>query len=248
MRQRKEPTRRQKKTQMIDFHSHILPGIDDGSASAEESIKLLEMLRDQGVKTVVATPHFYPNRTPIDDFLTQRDAAYRKIEPYLTEGLPRILLGAEVRYYDGIRRMEDLDALCIEGSEMLLLEMPFGKWSEMTLKEVGSLSRSGRAQIILAHIDRYISIQSAQCIERLLDAGVLLQFNASYFHGFFTKRKALQMFEHELVHAIGSDCHNLTTRPPKIGKAFEVIAKYFGSEGLNRMNEYTKSLLCISNK
>lgn len=64
---------------MIDFHSHILPGIDDGSASVEESLKLLEMLAEQGVKTVVATPHFYPDRTSVSDFLRRRDAAYQRL-------------------------------------------------------------------------------------------------------------------------------------------------------------------------
>ncbi|MGM9642345.1 MAG: CpsB/CapC family capsule biosynthesis tyrosine phosphatase, partial [Eubacteriales bacterium] len=166
---------------MTDFHSHILPGIDDGSASVEESCAMLRMLEAQGITKVIATPHFYPNRTSLDRFIERRRASLELLKPTLTDGMPRILLGAEVNYYDGIRRMEGLERLCIEGSRVLLLEMPFERWSEMTLNEVSVLSRSGKVKVVLAHIDRYISYQAEGDLERLLESGVLFQMNASYF-------------------------------------------------------------------
>ena len=82
---------------MIDIHSHILPGIDDGSQSVEESHALLALLREQGVETVVATPHFYADRNDPENFLRRRKEALARLDHGETE-MPRILLGAEVAY------------------------------------------------------------------------------------------------------------------------------------------------------
>ncbi len=231
---------------MIDFHSHILPGIDDGSASVEESLELLRMLADQGIEAVVATPHFYPDRTSASEFLKKRAAAYEKLCECDLSGLPRIILGAEVKYYDSIRRMEELEQLCAGESRVLLLEMPFERWSEMTVKEVETLSRSGRVTVVLAHIDRYLAFQSREVWERLFESGVLTQANASFFAGRFTKRKALNMLASGMINVIGSDCHNLTSRKPLIGKASEIIANRFGARCLDHISEYTSDLLGIS--
>lgn len=231
---------------MIDFHSHILPGIDDGSASVEESLELLRMLADQGIEAVVATPHFYPDRTSASEFLKKRAAAYEKLCECDLSGLPRIILGAEVKYYDSIRRMEELEQLCAGESRVLLLEMPFERWSEMTVKEVETLSRSGRVTVVLAHIDRYLAFQGREVWERLFESGVLTQANASFFAGRFTKRKALNMLASGMINVIGSDCHNLTSRKPIIGKASEIIANRFGARCLDHISEYTSDLLGIS--
>ena len=231
---------------MIDFHSHILPGIDDGSASVEESLALLRMLADQGIEAVVATPHFYPDRTSASEFLKKRAAAYEKLCECDLSGLPRIILGAEVKYYDSIRRMEELEQLCAGESRVLLLEMPFERWSEMTVKEVETLSRSGRVTVVLAHIDRYLAFQSREVWERLFESGVLTQANASFFAGRFTKRKALNMLASGMINVIGSDCHNLTSRKPLIGKAAEIIANRFGARCIDHISEYTSDLLGIS--
>jgi len=231
---------------MIDFHSHILPGIDDGSKNAEESIGLLRALAVQGVDTVVATPHFYPDRKSVNDFLSKRSNALEKLREYDLLGLPEIIPGAEVRYYDGIRRMEGIELLCAEGSRTLLLEMPFEKWSEMTIKEVATLARSGRVKVVLAHIERYLPYQNPAVWERLFESGVMTQVNAGFFTGFLTKRKAFKMLANGSIHVIGSDCHNLTSRPPEIGKAALEIEKRFGRECLDHISRFTRDLLCVS--
>lgn len=110
---------------MIDFHSHILPGMDDGSQTVEESLTLLEMLRAQGVDTVAATPHFYARENSPEVFLRRRREAWERLNARLTPGGPQVLLGAEVRYYRGISRLEELHRLCLSGTHVLLLEMPF---------------------------------------------------------------------------------------------------------------------------
>ena len=115
---------------MIDWHSHILPEMDDGSKNVEESLCLMKMLAEQGVDTVIATPHFYANDESVDSFLERRAVSYEKLQTQLSDSLPEVLLGAEVSYYPGISRMADLKRLKIEKTQLLLLEMPMSKWKE----------------------------------------------------------------------------------------------------------------------
>ena len=97
---------------MIDFHTHILPNVDDGSKSVDESLMMLRSLQQQGVRMIMATPHFYANNESVDKFIERRDAAYRRlIDSIGDENLPEIVLGAEVRYYESISRLNDLKRL-----------------------------------------------------------------------------------------------------------------------------------------
>lgn len=230
---------------MIDWHSHILPGMDDGSRNVPESVNLLKMLRKQYVDTVVATPHFYASVESKEAFLQRREQCYHKLmEEISSEGdLPRILLGAEVKYYSGISAREDLRDLCIEGTRLLLLEMPLSEWTEYTIRELNVLACSKGIVVVLAHIERYYSLQNADVWDKLRENGILMQVNANFFAGAFTKRKALRLLDEGFVHMIGSDCHGITTRPPVISQAYDFIHKKFGEEFVGQMQEYGQSLL-----
>lgn len=228
---------------MIDWHSHILPAMDDGSRDVEESIALLQQLKEQGVDTVVATPHFYANDESVETFLERRKRSYEQLIPYLSEELPRIVLGAEVRYYPGISRMEHLKQLRIEGSKLLLLEMPFSKWTEYTVRELMELSGAGSTKPVLAHVERYLSMQSGKIREQLCGCGILMQVNASFFCEMKSRRLALKFLSSGKVQFVGSDCHNLTTRPPHMDRAYEIIRKKIPENFITRMNEHGRSLL-----
>ena len=228
---------------MIDWHSHILPGMDDGSRSVEESLKLLSMEAEQGVDLVIATPHFYAEEESQSLFLERRNDAFRCLQKEMNPNLPKILLGAEVRYYPGISQMENIKALCIEGTSLLLLEMPFSDWKEYTVREVLKLAHSGSVTVIFAHAERYLPFQNKDVWKRFSGSGILLQVNASFFLQFSTKRKALQLLRNAEVRFVGSDCHNTLSRPPRMGEAFDVIRKKFGDEFVLQMQEYGYSLL-----
>ncbi len=228
---------------MIDWHNHILPGVDDGSKSVSESIQMLEMHALQGVNTVIATPHFYANDESAERFFERRQSSFDELTKKMHQGLPRILKGAEVRYYQGISRMADLKSFCIEGSKLLLLEMPMAVWTEYMLRELTELSSENSLKIILAHSERYMKFQNKEVYKRLLESDILMQVSADYFASFSTKRRAVSLLSEGYVHFIGSDCHNTATRPPNIGKAFDTVCKKIGVEFLNQMNEYGKSML-----
>ena len=227
---------------MIDVHSHILPRMDDGSASVEESIELLSRLSAQGVTAAVATPHFYAQRESVAQFLERRDTAYRLLAERLTAALPSVLLGAEVRYYGGISRLTELPSLCIEGSRLLLLEMPFDRWTQSVVNEVVDLACRGNLTVVLAHIERYRGMQDRRVWERLARSGVLFQANAEFFNAFLTRRKALKLLKAGAIHLLGSDCHGLAHRPPRIGEAFRVIDKACGADFVSDFVSYGESL------
>lgn len=228
---------------MIDWHSHILPGIDDGSGSIEESLALLKMQREQGADTVIATPHFFADDETVDEFLARRQQSLDSLLSAARDEIPRIICGAEVKYYPGIGKLESLSKLCIGESNLILLEMPMGKWTEYTVRELTEIAVTHRVRVILAHIDRYLKLESDSVWERLYESGILMQVNASFFNELFTKKKATDMLARGGIHAIGSDCHNLRNRPPRLGKAYELIRKKLGDEFVTQFNEYGYSLL-----
>lgn len=232
---------------MIDWHNHILPEMDDGSRSTAESISMLDMQTSQGIHTVVATPHFYANDESVNAFLERRKKAHEELFSKSATPSLKIILGAEVRYYQGISRLDELKLLRIEGSKLLLLEMPQSAWTEYMIRELLELSGKSSIKIVLAHVERYLALQNRNVFERLKDNGVLMQANSSFFTSFVTKRRALSLLEEGSIHFVGSDCHNLTSRAPNLGKAFEVIEKKFGNDFIEQMNEYGNSMLSTNN-
>ena len=215
---------------MVDFHSHVLPQTDAGSRSLEESLSLLRMLAEQGVDLVAATPHFYADRESPERFLERRAAASGKLKSAVTPDLPVVRTGAEVAYFPGVSRIGALPDLLLEGTRLLLLEMPAGRWGQYAVSEVLELSCSGAWSVVLAHIERYLPLQKAAVWESLLENGVQMQVNASFFLSRRTCGKALRMLRDGRIHWIGSDCHDLTARPPRIGGASAVIRRKLGDE------------------
>ena len=229
-----------------DFHSHILPGIDDGSSSVEESLKLLEIEAEQGIKRVVATPHFYANHDSPERFLERRENAKALLEKALENriDMPKIEIGAEVHFFRGISDSEFLPELTITNKRFILIEMPDSDWSESMYSELESIYYQRGITPIIAHIDRYISpFRTKKISEKFSKMPVLVQANASFFlEGGLTSRLALKLIKEDKIQLLGSDCHNLTKRPPKLGFAAEVIRKKLGNEFLERIERYGESI------
>lgn len=199
---------------MIDFHTHILPCIDDGSQSITESVSLLREEKRLGIEAVVATPHFYANENSPSSFLKKRDQVWKQLRPYLWPELPRVYLGAEVQYFEGICAVEDIDLLRIQGTDMLLVEMPFTKWSDRMIEDVLELNERQNLQVVLAHIERYMAMQPEDIWQYLRDCRILMQCNVSFFDGWKTKHRAMTMLKNGQIHLLGSDCHNMRSRRP----------------------------------
>lgn len=208
---------------MIDFHSHILPGIDDGSRDTDESLELLRMCSEQGVTKIAATPHFYPDYDTPERFLKRRRESMLRLKERLDDGAPEIILGAEVYYFAGISSNESVGDLRLGNTGILLLEMPFAKWSSSMIAEILDLHGRNGISVMIAHIERYLDFQNDDVWESLLKHGVIIQSNAEFFTNWRTKRRALRMFRSGMIHVLGSDCHNTKDRTENMGKAYEVL-------------------------
>lgn len=226
---------------MIDIHAHILPKMDDGSANAEQSAQMLCLSKQQGVTAIVATPHFYATKDTPERFLARRQAALERIE-YDARTMPRLLLGAEVAYFDGMNRCEELRQLQLGNSGLLLVEMPFASWTERMVEEILSLRRMLDLQPVLAHVERYGS-QFRKFQKRLLHGGVLFQCNADAFLGGLSAVRWLRMLKNGEIHFLGSDCHNMDSRPPKLDQAESIIIRKLGSSAMEMLHHPTESRL-----
>lgn len=215
------------KIDLIDFHSHILPGIDDGARTSEESLKMLELMAAQGVSKVVSTSHFYPEHESPDSFLSRRTKAAGRLKAVMHDGLPDIYLGAEVAYFPGISRCEQLTELAIRGTRLILVEMPFCRWSSAVIDELFTIRDSMGLIPVVAHIERYIDQRPGTFGELAAD-GILLQSNAEHFLDFWHKRRALKLLENGYIHLLGSDCHRIDRRVPNLPEAAQYIRDKLG--------------------
>lgn len=220
---------------MVDIHTHILPKMDDGSSSVEETMELLRRLAKQGVDTVVATPHFYPQKDNPKAFLKRRAASFSML-PALEEDLPKILLGAEVGYFEGIGRSEELQQLQLGQTGLFLIEMPFRNWTDRMVEEICQIPSRLGLQPVLAHVNRYRRrSQLGKYGKSLLEKGVYFQCNAEAFNKVGCRSWALKACQEGQIHFLGSDCHNCTTRPPMLDTARNTILKKLGKAPLEEI-------------
>lgn len=199
---------------MIDFHTHILPGMDDGSNSIEESLAMLQAEGDAGIERVVFTPHFYASQNSPKEFLRRRKESWSALLPHMYRGLPKVSFGAEVQYFEGICQAAEIAALRIAGTPYLLLEMPFRRWEERMLDDILELSTHPDTIVVLAHIERYLSYVSSPSLAYLRDNGVKIQMNVSIFGERRQNRLAMSMLKAGEVHILGTDCHSMGHRRP----------------------------------
>lgn len=226
---------------LIDYHSHILPGVDDGSASVDESIRMLQIEASQGIGRVVATPHFYPHRDDPGRFLQRRHRAELRLRDAMAgyENMPDLDIGAEVYFFRGMSSYEELYELTILGTDRILIEMPMSKWSDSMYAELERIYRNMGLIPIIAHVDRYISPFRSQGIpERLAELPVLVQANASFFLRSSSRNMAMKLLKADKIQLLGSDCHNLDDRKPNLGAAAALIEKRLGPAAIQRVNSY----------
>lgn len=194
---------------VIDFHAHILPGADHGSDGVETSLAQLALMRAAGTDAVVATPHFYPDRDNPDRFFSRRMASAERLLTARTFPAPTLYLGAEVAVCPHLEQMgrETLAEFCVDGTDVILLEMPTARWTDGYLNAVRAIRALGFT-VVLAHIDRYPGREVA----KLRGEGFAVQLNASAFSGFFRRKRYIELVKTDTVAALGSDLHGAEPR------------------------------------
>lgn len=231
---------------MIDFHSHILPGIDDGSRSIDMSRTLLERSGQIGVDRMIATPHFYAQRETFDLFFEKRGAALEQILRVKNEWqqIPVLHVGAEVYFFPGIGRADRLRELCVQGTDILLLEMPFEQWNRDVVSEVREIIEKQKLRIIIAHAERYYGFQKNMSFwDEIMEMPVTVQLNTGTFSDFWKKKFCFKMLKERELILLGSDCHNPDARPQNLDSGREVILKKFGQQMLDHIDREGETFL-----
>lgn len=229
---------------VIDFHSHFLPCIDDGSKSVKMSLDMLRIMKEQNINTVVATPHFYADENRIDDFFNNREKAYSSIKAEIEKIGINIKLGAEVTYFQGISKADEIKKLTTEGTSILLLELPFDKWGESVIEEVYYLVHKRKFTVVLAHLDRYLSIsENKKYIKKLIKMPLVVQINAGSFLDNKRKKKTVSLIKKCDKIVLGSDCHNLTSRKPNLLDCRNIIIGDLGEKAILNIDKYGEEIL-----
>jgi len=229
---------------MVDLHTHILPGMDDGAKNASESLRMLADAYAQGVRLCVATPHVVLHRNgDIDAFLRKRresaislaDAAKNS-----TLKLPDLLLGAEVYLDNNINVYPDIEKLCIGNTPCILVEFPIEKYDPYWGDWLHSMCLRGLHPIV-AHIDRYVHAE--RLLSDFTGLSITYQINASRMFSFSGRRFAARLIENRQSCIFASDMHNLTTRKCNMKEAFHKVSKKFPQEASSLFSLRAKNML-----
>ena len=235
---------------MIDFHSHILPRMDDGSADTEMSLAMLRMEQEQGVTEVVFTPHFYAQEDSVSHFLKKREASmkrlYESMEQTDVKGLT-IHVGAEVYYFKGIGNAFMIPDLCIGDSNTVLLEMPFCQWDKAMYDDVAALIQKQKLKVVLAHIERYDKFQKDKSIwNSIMELPLHCQMNAGPFQDWKKRHHCMELLKQHDVVLLGSDAHNLTSRCPILKKTCDLLNAKMGSGYTQKVVSCAHKLLAVN--
>ena len=204
---------------MYDVHTHILPGMDDGAKDKEQSKIMLAMLKDQGITDVVLTPHYYSFESPLKSFLKKREECFENVKDVFEEVGLTAHIGAEIYFSDMLFAQDNLNELCIDGTNYILLELPFDETKKQKIIDsLYQLSANYSVRIILAHLNRYPRFFKKDFLDTVNRMGCLVQVDASVLNNAFTRKKILKFIKNGLIHLVGSDCHNSTTRKPNFEK------------------------------
>lgn len=224
---------------LVDTHSHILPGIDDGSPDIATSEKMLEMEKKLGIGKIILTPHFYlSEEKTVEHFLDKRAGAIEKLAPVAEKLGIELKYGAEVLYTRSLADI-DLTRLCITGTDYMLIELPYQRLTSNFINEfrsfVGSLSPVIRP--ILAHAERYLNYTDEDSIYEIMDSDMLIQLNSGDFRMFAGHTRFMyDLLRRDLAHLLGTDCHNTTSRAPDMDIAERAISKKISPGCFSKLN------------
>lgn len=218
--------------QYIDIHSHILPGIDDGSRNFSMSMEMLKAAAEDGITQMIVTPHNKPGR---------HNAGSEKIASLIREleeemekkGIPiRLYPGNELYYRSGLtEEIGEKRAVTLADSDYVLTE--FNPMDDYDYIRNGIYSlMAGGYRPVLAHAERYLKISGrADRIEDLLEMGCYIQVNGGSVmgdYGLSAKLFTRKLLKNELVHFVATDAHDMGKRSPKLSECAAWIGKKYG--------------------
>ena len=216
---------------MFDMHSHILPDVDDGARDIETSIKLLEMMKAQGITDVIATPHFDARHDDIAYFKQKTADALRDLQLYTKDmDLPNIYMGSEVYYFKGMGKTQGLYELTLANSRYILVELPTSSSIDSgVINDIIDIYDNLGLVPIIAHIERYFDRSHFRELSRLvINGSALSQINAQALLSREQGKICKKLIKHGLVTFVATDTHSPERRPPLLEPALALVADTFG--------------------
>ncbi|MBP1154431.1 MULTISPECIES: CpsB/CapC family capsule biosynthesis tyrosine phosphatase [unclassified Paenibacillus] len=232
---------------MIEMHTHILPGIDDGAKDEQEAILMAHAAVEEGISVIIATPHHANGRfiNPGNE-IKNRVHAFNMMLKQNRISL-KVLPGQEVRIHQGL--LEDLEqgnTILLSESNYLLLELPSSRIPSYTEEMIHELRVLGITPII-AHPERNAELAASPSIlMRLLDRGALTQLTSHSVDGLFGRKLqklSLEWCRQGMVHLISSDAHNVDGRPFGLSKAYSVISSQVNDTVMAELKDNSERLI-----
>ncbi len=228
---------------MIDLHSHILPGIDDGSPSMKESVNMCRIAFEDGIRTVVATPHYKPGF--IENSRNKILRAVKELNGEISKkGIDlEILPGCEALAFPELPELIKAGEIVTlnNSGKYLLLELPCQGVEVDSIKELIFKLEVINVIPIIAHPERYVFVQKEPEIMReFVNLGALGQITSSSLcsgRGSSSGKTAGYFLERGLAHIIASDAHNCTSRKPALKEAFQLAQELVGTEKFKKISE-----------
>ncbi len=230
---------------MIDIHSHILPGIDDGAGDLEEALEMARLAVADGIRVMVATPHLFKHQSGDLDAINDKSGILEHLDRFrdrlAAEGIAlEILPGCDVPLSaDSLRLLAEDRVLTVnDGKRYLLLELPHFSIPP-ALEDICFRLQSLGLTLIITHPERQPLIQERpERLGRLVALGCLAQLTASSLTGGFGRRIARvsrELVKKGYIHLLASDAHNTRGRPPILSQAVSALSKLVGPEQARAM-------------
>jgi protein-tyrosine phosphatase len=226
---------------MIDLHCHILPNVDDGPKDLAESVEMAKQAVQQGIKTIIATPHHRNEK-----YENHGQTIFRQVEEFnrvlKSENLDlTVLSGQETRIFgEMVEGLESGEVLPLNQGKYVFVELPSGHVPRYTGQLLFDIQLKGFIPVIVHPERNQEIIENPEVLYQLVKKGALTQVTASSVSGHFgktIKKFSLQLIEANLTHFVASDAHNTSSRGFKMVEAYDVIAKNFGIEAVYMFRE-----------
>lgn len=224
---------------MIDIHSHIIPGVDDGASSMRDSLKMAAMAQEQGITAIIASPHYIDGLFCSDCNNNKRILEKLKLEIIKLNIKIDILLGNEIMAsYDLPDLIKSGKATTLNNSRYLLMELPFLTLPPYLYNLIFNLRLQGYTTI-LAHPERNERImENPGLLLEAIRLGALVQTNASSIvgeHGRQVRKSSILLLKHNMIHFIATDAHSANNRISLLQNASKIIAYYYSKERLHSL-------------
>lgn len=220
---------------LTDFHNHFLPHIDDGAETAAVSARICDYSWAQGIKRIIATPHFYPEKESVKDFLRRRSNAYSSYRKYASAFASlTIQLGAEIALSEGISLIDNFDKLTIARSPYIFIELPVFQFDKWIFSELNCILYRHKFIPIFSNIERYQIAYPSEAFESLLKTPkAIFQINTRSLLNQKTGLIIKDLLRKNRMVLFGSNAHNMNSRAPEWSVARERLISLLGNTQYN---------------